>query len=169
MRATEGIKTALRAGAAILYNMRLSRWSASTKNPPAVFTPITYYGNRQTTANKALNRPEDMKGLKIRVTGAGVGGVKAVIWTDAVQGSGWTWPEVYRAMAAVMAAGMTPPIALAVAAGLKPSVEKLEWMYQPGMKPGVEAEREIAATIGLTVSGATSPATAAPRTSAPHG
>ncbi|OGA20982.1 MAG: ABC transporter substrate-binding protein [Betaproteobacteria bacterium RIFCSPLOWO2_02_FULL_67_19] len=31
---------------------------------------ITYYGNRQTTANKALNRPEDMKGLKIRVPDA---------------------------------------------------------------------------------------------------
>jgi tripartite ATP-independent transporter DctP family solute receptor len=31
---------------------------------------ITYYGNRQTTANKALNAPEDMKGLKIRVPDA---------------------------------------------------------------------------------------------------
>src|SRR6185503_588999 len=31
---------------------------------------ITYYGNRQTTANKAINRPEDMKGLKIRVPDA---------------------------------------------------------------------------------------------------
>ncbi len=31
---------------------------------------ITYYGDRQTTANKALNRPEDMKGLKIRVPDA---------------------------------------------------------------------------------------------------
>jgi PAT family beta-lactamase induction signal transducer AmpG len=30
------------------------------------------------------------------------GGV-AMIWTDAVQGSGWTWPEVYRWMAALMA------------------------------------------------------------------
>lgn len=28
---------------------------------------ISYYGTRQTTANRALNRPEDMKGLKIRV------------------------------------------------------------------------------------------------------
>ena len=33
--------------------------------------------------------------------------------------------------------------ALAAAAGLKPSVEKLEWMYQPGMKAGVDAEREL--------------------------
>ena len=31
---------------------------------------ITYYGNRQTTANKALNNPADMKGLKIRVPDA---------------------------------------------------------------------------------------------------
>jgi tripartite ATP-independent transporter DctP family solute receptor len=31
---------------------------------------ITYYGNRQTTSNKALNVPADMKGLKIRVPDA---------------------------------------------------------------------------------------------------
>jgi len=31
---------------------------------------ITYYGNRQTTANKALNKPDDMKALKIRVPDA---------------------------------------------------------------------------------------------------
>src|SRR5436189_1493155 len=31
---------------------------------------ITYYGNRQPTANQALNPPEDMKGLKIRVPDA---------------------------------------------------------------------------------------------------
>lgn len=31
---------------------------------------ITYYGNRQTTANRAIHRPEDMKGLKIRVPDA---------------------------------------------------------------------------------------------------
>ena len=30
------------------------------------------------------------------------GGV-ALIWTDAVQGSGWSWPQVYRLMAAIMA------------------------------------------------------------------
>jgi len=33
-------------------------------------TAITYYGNHQTTSNKALNKPEDMKGLKIRVPDA---------------------------------------------------------------------------------------------------
>jgi tripartite ATP-independent transporter DctP family solute receptor len=31
---------------------------------------ITYYGNRHTTANKALNKPADMKALKIRVPDA---------------------------------------------------------------------------------------------------
>ena len=31
---------------------------------------ITYYGDRQTTSNRALNTPEDMKGLKIRVPDA---------------------------------------------------------------------------------------------------
>ena len=31
---------------------------------------ITYYGDRMTTSNKAINKPEDMKGLKIRVPDA---------------------------------------------------------------------------------------------------
>jgi len=31
---------------------------------------ITYYGERQVTSNKAINKPEDMKGLKIRVPDA---------------------------------------------------------------------------------------------------
>jgi len=31
---------------------------------------ITYYGERHTTSNKAINKPEDMKGLKIRVPDA---------------------------------------------------------------------------------------------------
>jgi hypothetical protein len=37
-------KTAIRGGAAILYNIRVSKWSATTNNPPAIFSPITYYG-----------------------------------------------------------------------------------------------------------------------------
>jgi len=41
-------KTALRAGAAILYNPRLSKWSNMVNNPPAVLTPITYYGDMRT-------------------------------------------------------------------------------------------------------------------------
>ncbi|MBL8352176.1 MAG: MFS transporter [Burkholderiaceae bacterium] len=32
-----------------------------------------------------------------------VSGGVALIWTDAVQGSGWSWPQVYRLMAAIMA------------------------------------------------------------------
>src|SRR5207344_2361216 len=31
---------------------------------------LTYYGERHVTSNKAINRPEDMKGLKIRVPDA---------------------------------------------------------------------------------------------------
>lgn len=46
-------KTAIRAGAAILYNVRVSRWSPSSKNPPATFTPITYYGNLDTFLQSA--------------------------------------------------------------------------------------------------------------------
>ncbi len=41
-------KTALRGGAAILYNPRLSKWSNMVNNPPAVLTPITYYGDMRT-------------------------------------------------------------------------------------------------------------------------
>ena len=41
-------KTAIRGGAAILYNMRLTKWSQTTENPPAIFTPITYYGSMST-------------------------------------------------------------------------------------------------------------------------
>ncbi len=33
-------------------------------------TSLTYYGERHTTSNKAINKPEDMKGLKIRVPDA---------------------------------------------------------------------------------------------------
>ena len=41
-------KTAVRAGGAILYNIRVSKWSATSNNPPAIFTPITYYGTMDT-------------------------------------------------------------------------------------------------------------------------
>jgi hypothetical protein len=41
-------KTAIRGGAAILYNPRLSFWSPTTENPPAIETPITYYGQIST-------------------------------------------------------------------------------------------------------------------------
>jgi Carboxypeptidase regulatory-like domain len=41
-------KTAIRAGAAILYTLRVSKWSNMVNNPPAIFTPITYYGDMRT-------------------------------------------------------------------------------------------------------------------------
>jgi hypothetical protein len=41
-------KTAIRGGAAILYNPRLSKWGNMVNNPPAVLTPITYYGDMKT-------------------------------------------------------------------------------------------------------------------------
>ncbi len=37
-------KTAIRGGGAILYNPRISVWSPTSENPPAIFTPIEYYG-----------------------------------------------------------------------------------------------------------------------------
>jgi len=46
-------KTAIRAGAGIFYNFRLTRWSATAKNPPATFTPTLYYGNLDTFLQSA--------------------------------------------------------------------------------------------------------------------
>jgi hypothetical protein len=46
-------KTAIRGGAGILYNMRVSKWSNTTNNPPAIFTPVTYYGNIATFTQTA--------------------------------------------------------------------------------------------------------------------
>ena len=46
-------KTAIRGGAGILYNMRVSKWSNTTNNPPAIFTPVTYYGNLATFTQTA--------------------------------------------------------------------------------------------------------------------
>jgi len=46
-------KTAIRGGLAILYNPRLSFWSPTTENPPAIETPITYYGQISTFTQTA--------------------------------------------------------------------------------------------------------------------
>ena len=46
-------KTAIRAGGGIFYNFRVSRWSATAKNPPATFTPVLYYGNLDTFLQSA--------------------------------------------------------------------------------------------------------------------
>ena len=41
-------KTAIRGGGAILYTPRISIWSATSQNPPAIFTPVVYYGTIST-------------------------------------------------------------------------------------------------------------------------
>ncbi len=41
-------KTAIRGGMAILYNPRFSVWSPTTENPPAILSPIAYYGTINT-------------------------------------------------------------------------------------------------------------------------
>lgn len=46
-------KTAIRGGGAILYNPRFSVWSATSENPPAIFTPIEYYGTISTLLQTA--------------------------------------------------------------------------------------------------------------------
>lgn len=53
-----------------------------------------------------------------------VSGGVALIWTDAAQGSGWTWPQVYQLMAGIMAGAAVlsavalPRLALAIDDGL---------------------------------------------------
>ena len=50
-----------------------------------------------------------------------VSGGVALIWTDPVQGSGWTWPQVYRLMAGLMAgAALLSALALPRLAALAP-------------------------------------------------
>ena len=55
-----------------------------------------------------LPAPERGLGASLNVAGYRlamiVSGGLALIWTDAQQGGGWTWPEVYRLMAALMVA-----------------------------------------------------------------
>ncbi len=46
-------KTAIRGGGAILYNPRISVWSPTSENPPAIFTPIEYYGTISTLLQTA--------------------------------------------------------------------------------------------------------------------
>jgi len=48
-------KTALRGGIAILYNPRFSVWSPTTENPPAILSPIAYYGTIATLNQAASN------------------------------------------------------------------------------------------------------------------
>jgi hypothetical protein len=59
-------KTALRGGGAILYNPRLSKWSNMVNNPPAVFTPITYYGDMRTfIQTSGVLSPSNTQGFNI--------------------------------------------------------------------------------------------------------
>jgi hypothetical protein len=46
-------KTAIRGGGSILYNPRISVWSATSENPPAILTPIEYYGTINTLLQTA--------------------------------------------------------------------------------------------------------------------
>ncbi len=46
-------KTVIRAGASILYNLRVTKWSQTTNNPPAIFTPQTFYGTMNTFLQSA--------------------------------------------------------------------------------------------------------------------
>ncbi len=59
-------KTAVRGGAAILYNPRLSKWSSMVNNPPAILTPITYYGDMNTfLQTKGVLSPSNTQGFNI--------------------------------------------------------------------------------------------------------
>jgi MFS transporter, PAT family, beta-lactamase induction signal transducer AmpG len=70
-----------------------------------------------------LPAPERGLGASLNVAGYRmamiVSGGLALIWTDAAQGGGWTWPEVYRLMALLMA------VAAAVSALLLPRLPDL--------------------------------------------
>jgi outer membrane receptor protein involved in Fe transport len=46
-------KTAIRGGIGILYNTRISVWSPTSENPPAILTPIEYYGSINTLLQTA--------------------------------------------------------------------------------------------------------------------
>jgi hypothetical protein len=59
-------KTAIRGGAAILYNPRLSKWGNMVNNPPAVLTPITYYGDMKTfLQTSGVLSPSNTQGFNI--------------------------------------------------------------------------------------------------------
>jgi hypothetical protein len=59
-------KTAIRGGAAILYNPRLSKWSNMVNNPPVILTPITYYGDMRSFLQTAgVLSPSNTQGFNI--------------------------------------------------------------------------------------------------------
>jgi len=59
-------KTAVRGGAAILYTLRVSKWGNMVNNPPAIFTPITYYGDMRTFLQTAgILSPSNTQGFNV--------------------------------------------------------------------------------------------------------
>ncbi len=59
-------KTAIRGGASILYTLRVSKWSNQVNNPPAIFTPITYYGDmRSFLQTSGVLSPSNTQGFNI--------------------------------------------------------------------------------------------------------
>jgi PAT family beta-lactamase induction signal transducer AmpG len=84
-----------------------------------------------------LPPPERGLGASLNVAGYRlamiVSGGLALIWTDAAQGGGWTWPQVYRLMALLMV------VAAAVSALLLP---RLPDIVRDAETPGV-ARREL--------------------------
>lgn len=59
-------KTAIRGGSAILFNPRLSKWSNMVNNPPAIFTPLTYYGDMRTFLQTAgVLSPSNTQGFNV--------------------------------------------------------------------------------------------------------
>jgi hypothetical protein len=59
-------KTAIRAGGSILYTLRVSKWGNMVNNPPAIFTPITYYGDMRTFLQTAgLLSPSNTQGFNV--------------------------------------------------------------------------------------------------------
>ncbi|MBL8289858.1 MAG: MFS transporter [Rubrivivax sp.] len=66
------------------------------------------------------------------------GGV-ALIWTDAQQGGGWSWPEVYRFMAGVMAAAAVLSLLLPRLPRLPPSPAAAPWLGDAPASPASPA------------------------------
>ena len=50
----------------MLYNMRVSKWSQTTNNPPAIFTPISYYGNISFVQSAGVLAPSNTNAFNIQ-------------------------------------------------------------------------------------------------------
>jgi PAT family beta-lactamase induction signal transducer AmpG len=74
-----------------------------------------------------------------------VSGGVALIWTDAAQGGGWTWPEVYRFMAGLMVA------AAAASALLLPRLARLPPSDRPPAPAWVELRGFLAVLAAVAV------------------